>query len=110
MHFIFRKSGGAVGDIATHIGDILGRCVPDVLSKARCLLEPRFGPREVQEKSFVRVGVEVPRANDNSAQSTQGECTEGPRLIPTSPELRAARQHPLSLGAMEVCQNKLGEL
>ena len=76
-----------------------GRGEPDVLSKVRNFLDRRFGDLGVRGGSSVRVGLEVPKANEFSAQahgvrevsqSTQKEFTEGLRPIPTSPDSRAA--------------------
>ena len=47
--------------------------------------------------------------NDTSAQYPQGDFTEALRPIPTSPELWAARQCPLSFEEILVCQCELGE-
>ena len=43
VYFVYRESGRAVGVIATHIYDILGRGKPDLLPKVRRLLERDLG-------------------------------------------------------------------
>ena len=50
LNFDFRKEGGAVRDIAVHTDDILGRGVPDALSKTRVVGISRLAvgrPREI---------------------------------------------------------------
>ena len=45
--FVFRKNGGAVGVLTTHIDDILGPGEPDVLSKVLALFGRHFGALKV---------------------------------------------------------------
>ena len=62
-HYVFRKSGGAVGAIATRIDDISGCGEPDLLLKVQRFLEKRFGKFKVQDASAVRVGMGLDRGN-----------------------------------------------
>ena len=110
LYFIFRKSGGGPGAIATHIYNILECGEPDVLPRACHFPGHRFGALKVQEKSFVLEGVEASQANDFSAQLAQAEFTKGLKPIRASPDLWAARRRPLSLGEIKVCQCRLGGL
>ena len=57
LFFVYRRDGGAVGDFATRIDDILGRGAWGVPSKTRAFLELRFGKLKVQESPFARAGV-----------------------------------------------------
>ena len=52
----------------------------------------------------------LPRGDDFSVQTTQEDFRKNLRRLPTSPELRAARQQPLSPEAVKLRQCKLGEL
>ena len=60
----FVNGGEAVGAIAAHIDDFFGRCEPDVLPKARSLLEPFCGDLKVQEKPFAHADMEVSQGAD----------------------------------------------
>ena len=96
LNFDFRKEGGAVRDIAVHTDDILGRGVPDALSKTRVLSEYRAWPLGAQEKSFMCVGAGFPEENDSSVELTQGPFPNNLKPVPTSPELWASRPRTLS--------------
>ena len=96
LNFDFRKEGGAVRDIAVHTDDILGRGVPDALSKTRVLSEYRAWPLGAQEKSFMCVGAGFPEENDSSVELTQGPFPNNLKPVPTSPELWAPRPRTLS--------------
>ena len=92
----FREEGGSVRDIAVHTDDILGRGVPDALSKTRVSSEYRAGPLGAQEKSFLRVGAGFPAENDSSVELTQGPLPNNSKPVPISPGLRASRPRTLS--------------
>ena len=76
---------------------------------AREYLEPRFRDLKVQEKPFLRVGVEVSPANDPSVQSTQENFAKAANSIPTSPAFWSFQQRPLSFEEIEESQRKLGK-
>ena len=65
VHFVYQKSGSAVGVNVTHIDDIPGPGEPDLSLKARSFLETRFGKLEVREGSFVHVGMELAQEKDS---------------------------------------------
>ena len=65
---------------------------------------------EGQGKSFVRVGMEVSRANDSSAQSATGDFAKGPNPFPTSPDVWAACLRPPSSEEIKVLHCELGYL
>ena len=92
LYYVFEEAGGAAGALATHTGGILGCGYRDILLKTRAFLEARSGSSKVQEKSPVHVGMELTRENNFSVTLTQGHFTKNRKRIPTSPELRAARQ------------------
>ena len=75
VFFIFRKSGKAVGEIATHIADMLGRGEPGLLLKARDFSGKCPGELEAQEGSSVHVGMELAQEKDFSAKLTQEDFT-----------------------------------
>ena len=91
LNFDFRKEGGAVRDIAVHTDDILGRGVPDALSKTRVLSEYRAWPLGAQEKSFMCVGAGFPEENDSSVELTWGPSPNNLKPVLASPGLRASR-------------------
>ena len=110
LNFDFRKEGGAVRDIAVHTDDILGRGVPDALSKTRVLSEYRAWPLGAQEKSPVCVGAGFPEENDSSVELTQGPFPNNLKPVPTSPEPWASRPRTLSPNEIAARQGKLGGL
>ena len=83
LNFDFRKEGGAVRDIAVHTDDILGRGVPDALSKTRVLSEYRAWPLGAQEKSRMCEGAGFPDENDSSVELTQGPFPNNLQPVPT---------------------------
>ena len=100
---VFRKSGGAVGDIL--------RCgEPDLPQRVRCFLEKRFGKSKVQEKSFVRVGMELAQETDLSVTLTQEDFAKKLNSHPTSPALRAGRREPSALDETKMRQCTSDEL
>ena len=56
------------------------------------------------------VGMELPEANDFSAELTLEEFRKRPKPIRTSPQLWADRQRLLSFGGINVCRCKPREL
>ena len=58
-YFVFRKGGGAVSACATHNDDILCCGAPGVLERAKNIPGTHFGELELQESSFVHVGMEL---------------------------------------------------
>ena len=81
---IFREGSGALGADTTRIGEITGRCEPDIPSKVRGFLGRRFGDLKVQEQSVVNVGTVVPTGTFLGAVG-QGGLYEG---TATHPSLR----------------------
>ena len=73
-----------------------------MLPRIRCLLGKRSGELEVQEKSCVRVGPEWAQKKDFSRTSAQEDFTKNLKFLPTSPDLRAGREEPLSLDAAKM--------
>ena len=110
LYHIFRKSGGAAGAITTHIDSILGCGRPDPLLKARCFLGRQIVNLKVEEKSFVRVGVEPAHVKDFSVTFTKKNFTRNLKPLPTSPELRGGRKEPLLFDGIKLRQCKLGDL
>ena len=76
IFFVFRNKGGAVGDIATHIDDIVGCGKPVALSRTREFSVFCPGAREAQEKSFAQGGAGLPQGNDVPAALTHGGVFE----------------------------------
>ena len=110
LHFVYRKSGPAIGAPTTYIDGILGRGEADVSSKSRIFLEKSFGKLEVQEGSFVHVGMELAQEKDPSATSTRADFTKHMELLPTPPSLWARGKELLSRDYVKLRQCKLGEL
>ena len=81
-YFVFRELGGAVGAIAMHIDDILGRGAPDLPKNARRSGEGRLGKLKVQEESSVRAGAELGQEDDFSATLTQEGVTKNAKFLP----------------------------
>ena len=54
---------------------------------ARHFIVKRNGKLEVQEKSFVRLGVELVKKSDFTSTLTQGDFTKNIKFLPTSPQL-----------------------
>ena len=67
--------------------DILGCRAPGVVVRTRYILAQSFGPLEIQENSFVHVGMELVQKADFSVGLTQAEFTRQLKLMDTSPEL-----------------------
>ena len=110
MYFVYGGSGPAADVPTTHIDDILGCGEPDILAKARKFPVGRFGKLEVQEGSFVHVGMELAHEKDFSATLTEADFAKNVKLLPTSPEPWAGRREPSSLDHIKLRQCKLGEL
>ena len=108
-YFVLRRDGGAVGAIATHIDDILGRRENKVTCKTRVFLGRGLGRPEVQETSCGCVGAELPQEEDFAGKLTQGETMSNLKPLLTSPEFWTARQHLLPQEAMNLRQCKSGE-
>ena len=87
LYFLFRKSGWAVGAIATQIGNTLGSGKPDRSSKARRFSERLLGKLKVQEKPFVRAGVALARENDSSATLTREAFAKNLKYLSKFPRL-----------------------
>ena len=83
---------------------------PDNLPKIRDFPEQRFRKLELQEASFAHVGMEVARGSVFSVTPKQGEFAQNVKPLPTSPQLWAARQQPLSIEDTKPCQCKPVEL
>ena len=90
--YMFRKSGGDAGAIATRAGDILGFGEPDSLLKARRFSAERFGKLEAQGEPFVHAGMELAQGKDFSVTLTQEDFAQNLKPLPTSPELWAGRE------------------
>ena len=69
----------------------------------------RSGEPKLQEKPFVRAGVEVAQERDFSATLTQKGLTKNLKSFPTSTEFRAGRKEPASLDEAKMRQCNLGE-
>ena len=108
--FVFLEDGGAVGPYANHIGDIVGCGESEVIAKIRVFSDYRFESRGCTRSPPPHVGMVLPRGDDFSVQTTQEDFRKNVRRLPTSPELRAARQQPLSPEAVKLRQCKFGEL
>ena len=96
FYVVFRGHGGAAGALSARIDDVLGCGRPVAFFNAHKFPGSRFECLAVQELSFVRVGVDVFRANDFSTQLTQENFTNALKPIPTSSTLWASRQRHLS--------------
>ena len=107
--FVFRGGGCAVGARTTHIDDVPRRGNPNICSEARKYLGPTLRLK-VQEQSFVHVGMAPSQAGDASVRLAQENFTDARTPSPTTPELRALRQRPLSMEQGRVCKYKLGKL
>ena len=110
LYFVFRKMGSAVGAFATHTDDISGFREYDLLAKVRGFLVKRFGGMQVQEGSFVHVGMKLAQEEDFSVTLTQAAPTEKVKLLPTPPELWEGRKERLSMEYIKLRQCMLGEL
>ena len=110
MYFVYRKSGSAVGALATHIDDILGCGVPDLLVKVRGFSDKRCGEMEAQEESPVPAGMELGQEKDFSVTSTHADFTKNLKLLPTPPALWAGRKEPLSMSYIKLRQCASGKL
>ena len=108
--FVFRKSGGAVGAIATHIDGIPGCGGPDLPLNVRRFSEKWSGKLKVQEKPFVRMSMVLAQAKDFSATLTREDSTENLELLPAPPGLWGGRGEPVSSDETKMRQSKLGEL
>ena len=106
----FTADSEAVGTFSTHIDDILGRGAPGVLERTRKYLERRLGTLKVQERTFVRVGMELAQLPNFSVTLTQKEFTSRLQPMETSPALWKRRQGPHSDEEKLLCQCKMGEL
>ena len=71
---------------------IFGCGEPNELPKIRQFPEQRFGAMQLQENSFVRVGVELSQEANFSGTLTQEEFAKNLQPLGTSPEVWAARQ------------------
>ena len=85
--FVFRKSGGAVGAITTHMDDISGCSGPDLSLEARRFLDKRLSKLELREKSSAHVGVDGAQGDDFSATSTEEDFTKSLEFLLTPPEV-----------------------
>ena len=65
---------------------------------------------KVQEKSPVHAGMEMSQSNDFSVQLAHGDFANALKPMPTTPELRASRQRPLSIEEVRIRECRLGEL
>ena len=65
---------------------------------------------KVQEPSFAHVGMEASQGSDLAVKVAQEEFATNLKSLLTSPELRAARQHPLPGEDIWLRQCELGEL
>ena len=93
---------------ATHTDGISDRGDLDVHSKAKVLSEALVGQWELQELSFVRVGMKMPQEIEYSARLTRAVLSPGPWPLGTSPGLWAARPQLLSPGDGLRCHCKFG--
>ena len=82
LYDIFRESGGAVGAIAAHIGDILGCGERDLSLKARSFSGARFGKLKGQDESIVCVGMDLAQEKDFSVTLTHGGLFGEPETPP----------------------------
>ena len=106
----FRKQGGAVGALATHIDDILGRGEQDLLSQTRAFSGHRSGKLKVQEPTSVRAGMEVSQETNFTEKLAQEEFTSNLKPPPTYPDLQAAPRQPLSQLDIQLRRCTFGEL
>ena len=67
--------------------DSLGRGEPDLQPKTRDSSEQRPGELQLQESSFVYVGVELAQESDFSATLTQDEFARNLNPLPTPTQL-----------------------
>ena len=58
----------------------------------------------------MHVGMELTQEDDGAATLTQGDFANNSKLIPTSPDLRRARQKSLPADETELCQCRMGEV
>ena len=100
--YVHRRGGGAVGAAATHIDAISG-------CEEQCVLSKTGVFSEVHLSSIERVGMEMSRGNDYSAQLTQEEFSPELQPLVTSPGLWTASEQLLSQDVVRR-QEKLGEL
>ena len=77
---------------ATHVEDILGRGESNVLTEMRLSSDKCYGESELQESSFVYVGMAMARGKDFSVTLTQREVAKNLQPLPTTPKLWAARR------------------
>ena len=91
--------GGAVGAPTTHIDDILGCGERGVPSRLQTFLGSRLGEWELQESSFVHLGMDLRQASDYSVRSTKADFSSKLVLSESSPALWAARQQAAALWA-----------
>ena len=89
---------------------MLGCGEPDLLLRARCFLGRRVGKLKVEEESFAQAGAAPAREKDFPAAWTEEDFTNNLNPPPTSPELWAGREEPLSSDEIKLRQCKLGEL
>ena len=85
------------GAFTTHTDDVSGCGECDLLAKVRKFSENRSGGVQVQDGSFVHVGMTVSLEKDFSVTSTQADFAKNMKLLPTPPELWAGRKTPLSV-------------
>ena len=105
---VFRRSGGVVGAITTHIDDNLGGGEPDLLLSVRCFLGNRFSKLKVEGAPCVHVGVELAQENDIYATLPQEDFAKNLKFPPTSPELRAGRKEPPLLAEAKMRRRTFG--
>ena len=67
---VFRKGGGAASAFTTNIEDNLGCGAPGVPGRAKDIPGTHFGELELQESSFVHVGMELSEEQDYSERLT----------------------------------------
>ena len=110
LYFAFREKGGAVGDFATHIGDILGCGELDSPTKIRVFSEYRFRAVRAQNSIFALVGMESSQEGNFSVKLTQEEFTTNLKPLLTSPGIWAARQQKSLPEGAKLRQRTTGKL
>ena len=108
--FVYRRSGLAAGVITTHIDDLLGCGVQDILRKMENFSSTRLGPVKAQKDNFAHIGLDVPQKDHGSVGITQKTFADLPCPIDTSPSLWKDRTRPLRDEELQICQSELGEL
>ena len=107
--FVYRRSGLAVGVIATHNDDLLGRGERDILHAMGEFPSTRSGTVTAQTDNFAHIGMDVPQEDDGSVANPQTTYADLLRPIAASPSLWKDRNSPLSDEELQICQGKLGE-